>query len=593
MRSIAKVWIAVLALALFSRAAWAATLTASFDHDTLNLGESAVLSLKFDGVQPADPPNLPAIDGLQVQYTGQYLSSTVINNQFSSSIAFNYTVQPQRAGQFTIPALSINVNGQRVTSAPLILTVMKPAAPSASDINSGNEIAFMKLELPEQKVYVGQMLTAQMKIYLRDDIQDYSRRIQFNSMNADGFSLGNNAGAESQNVRIGDRNYRVLPIDMALTATRTGTLTLGPIGVTMDVLVANPNQQQEVNPFGFPIMNQGEERQMSLTSDAVSVQSLPLPEQGRPANFAGAIGAFDLRASVGPTNVLAGDPVTVHVEIFGRGSMDAVTLPDQSAISNFKIFPPTVKTQATDRLGLNGQKSFEEIVTPQSPDVHEWPALSFSFFNPDDGRYHTLTYPAVPLTVRSAGSTPLPTMLAGQPSAPASPAPSDILPIKQNPGSLAAPSAPLVAQPAFLALQSLPVLAFLGVFVWRQRRDSLANNPRLRRRRAVALLVRDGLADLKKFAAENRPDEFFATLFRLLQEQLGERLDCPASAITENVVEEHRLLLAAPAPLREALRELFQLCNQARYAPVRGTSELNSVAARLEKTLRELQELPA
>ena len=33
-------------------------------------------------------------------------------------------------------------------------------------------------------------------------------------------------------------------------------------------------------------------------------------------------------------------------------------------------------------------------------------------------------------------------------------------------------------------------------------------------------------------------DEFFAVLFRLLQEQLGERLDLPASAITEAVIEE-------------------------------------------------------
>ena len=79
------------------------------------------------------------------------------------------------------------------------------------------------------------------------------------------------------------------------------------------------------------------------------------------------------------------------------------------------------------------------------------------------------------------------------------------------------------------------------------------------------------LTDLKKFAAENKPDEFFATLFRLLQEQLGERLDCPASAITENVIEEHSILRGAPEATLDDLRELFQLCNQARYAPVRGT----------------------
>ena len=53
------------------------------------------------------------------------------------------------------------------------------------------------------------------------------------------------------------------------------------------------------------------------------------------------------------------------------------------------------------------------------------------------------------------------------------------------------------------------------------------------------------------------------------------------------------VLRAAPQTTLDALRELFQLCNQARYAPVRGTSELNSVAAKFEKTIGELQEVKA
>jgi hypothetical protein len=49
----------------------------------------------------------------------------------------------------------------------------------------------------------------------------------------------------------------------------------------------------------------------------------------------------------------------------------------------------------------------------------------------------------------------------------------------------------------------------------------------------------------------------------------------------------------APEPMRAALRELFQLCNQARYAPVRGRSELNSVTAKFEQASQELQEVKA
>jgi len=185
----------------------------------------------------------------------------------------------------------------------------------------------------------------------------------------------------------------------------------------------------------------------------------------------------------------------------------------------------------------------------------------------------------------------MPTLAANKNLTPENQPPQDILPIKESLGTLVSSKTPLVAQPVFLAVQTVPVLAFLAAFIWRKRTDNLANNPRLRRQRAVAQLVRNGLNDLKKFAAENKSDEFFALLFRLVQEQLGERLDCPATAITENVIDEHAVLRGAPDSTREALRELFQLCNQARYAPVRGTSELNSVAVKFENVVGELQEV--
>jgi hypothetical protein len=324
------------------------------------------------------------------------------------------------------------------------------------------------------------------------------------------------------------------------------------------------------------------------------VESLPVPEQNKPANFTGAVGDFMLTASAGPTTLTVGDPITVRVQISGSGALDAVTLPTQGAWNNFKTYPPTSKLETTDQFGFQGTKTFEQIVSPLNSDVQELPPLTFSFFNPNDGQYHTLTQPATPLTVHSAGASALPTIAGNKNSSTDNSAPpQDILPIKENLGALETKTVPLIARPEFLALQSLPVLAFLAAFIWRKRTDNLANNPRLRRQRAVAQLVSIGLDDLKKFAAENKPDEFFAMLFRLLQEQLGERLDCPATAITENVVEENSILRGANEATRNNLRELFQLCNQARYAPVRGTAELNSVAAQFEKAVGELQEVKA
>src|SRR5262249_31128228 len=121
--------------------------------------------------------------------------------------------------------------------------------------------------------------------------------------------------------------------------------------------------------------------------------------------------------------------------------------------------------------------------------------------------------------------------------------------------------------------------------------EQLANNPRLRRQRQVAQVIRAGLEDLKKFAAANDSDPFFATVFRLLQEQLGERLNLPATAITESVIDDYLRPRNVPDALVSSVQELFQACNLARYAPVRTSQEFAAVISNLDGVLRQLQAL--
>ena len=577
--------LAMLLVALLPGAAWAASFTATLDRNAIKLGEAATLSLAFEGAQPRTVPT-PEVAGLQFTQAGTSQFVNLVNGTMTATVTITFSVTARQTGEFTIPALTANVGGQQLISEPLKLTVTAASAPSAAAVNSGSEVAFLKLNFPKKKIYAGEAAVARLELYLRDDVQNFGN-FQITSSPTDGFSAGKTVELPNQRHRaqVGNRIYTVIPLAIPLTAIRTGTLTFGPF--TASATVVLPSQNQGGDPFFRQFLNQGEQRQVTLASEPVNVESLPLPPQNQPANFSGAIGNFQMTATAGPTAVTVGDPVTVRVQISGRGALDAVTLPEQGW-QNFKTYPPTTKLETTDQFGLQGTKTFEQIISPLNNDVHELPPLTFSFLNPDDGQYHTLTQPAMPLTVKAAGATPLPQMAANKSEE--KPA-QDILPIKENLGTLVAGKTPLVAQPAFLTVQSLPVLAFFAAYIWRKRADNLANNPRLRRQRAVAALIASGKTDLKKFAAENKPDEFFVTLFRLLQEQLGERLDCPATAITENVVEENSILRGAPENLRNSLREQFQLCNQARYAPVRGTSELNSVAAQFEKLLGELQNL--
>jgi hypothetical protein len=326
--------------------------------------------------------------------------------------------------------------------------------------------------------------------------------------------------------------------------------------------------------------------------DPKNLKVLPLPSSNAPPNFSGLVGNYTMAFSAGPTNVAVGDPITVKVQISGQGHLDGITLPDFGAWQDFKTYPPNTRVETTDPLGIKGSKFFEQIVVPQSPDIKELPSISFSFFDTDRKAYRTLTHPALPLIVRPGGAAPAPTVVtAGRPSQANAPPPQDIVPIKQRLGAVAQIGPPLVRQPWFLALQMVPLLAWISTLVWRKRSESLANNPRLRRQRKVARIIQDGLVELRRLAAENKSDEFFAVLFRLLQEQLGERLDLPASAITEAVIEERLRPGGAPETVLAGLQEMFQTCNLARYAPIKSSQELAAIIPKFEVVLNGLRGL--
>ncbi len=575
----------------------AAKFTASLDRDTITLGESVSLALTFDGGSPNAAPKLPPITGLSVtpgshavNQSIDFGSGTVISHD-----TYQLTLVPQSVGDFTIPALTAEVSGEKLITQPIRLRVLKPNAPTPEAVKSGSQIAFMRIVLPKKEVYLGEVLTAELQIYFRDVVQNFGN-FQFTAMPTEGFTVGKNVPGQNRRVQIGNGIYTLVPIQIALSAIKTGPLSIGPITATVVVELPSNNRQRDLfEQYGIRgLFSRGEQRQVTLATEAESVQSLPLPTANVPPNFNGAVGSYTMNVIAGPTNVATGDPITVRVQMSGRGALEALTLPAQPSWKDFKAYPPTVNLELADQLGRQGTKTFEQIVTPQSTDIHELPAFSFSFFDPDAKTYRTLTQPPVALTVRPGGAAPAPVVAAVKNSAANElPPAQDIVHIKARPGTLAQIGPPLALRPWFVAVQTAPVLAFLAAFVWRKRAESLANNPRLRRQRKVAQIIREGLEELRKHAVDKDSDAFFETLVGLLQEQIGERLDCPASAITEAVVDEKLRQRGLPETTLAALHELFQAANLARYAPMRSEQELAAIVPKLETALRALQEMKA
>ena len=566
----------------------AASFTATLDRDTIPVGESATLTLKFDGGQPKSGPNLPNIPNLQITGQGTSQSYSMGPGGTTISISHTYIVTPTQPGDYTIPTLGAIVDEKTLTSQPLKLKAVKA---STATENSGDQLAFLKMFVPKKEVFLGEVVGVQLQLYIRDGVlngdgilQSFEQLANNSSpLKVEGCNVLKTGYAQRRQMQVGNGIYTVATLVTAISPLKTGTITIDSINATISLQLPAGNN-------GW--FQQYKEQRVPIAAGTETLASLAVPKENAPANFNGAVGSYTMTVTAGPTNVAAGDPITVKIQITGNGALDSLALPDQPAWREFKTYPPTSKVEATDPLGIQGTKTFEQVVVPQSADIRELPAISFSYFDSDKKKYQTLTHSAISLVVRPGGASAMPTIAAtGRATQDAPPPSQDIVSIKQRPGNIGPPTVPLIQRPWFLTLQSIPALTFIGTVIYRRRSDSLANNPRLRRQRKVAQIVREGLGDLKRFAAEKNSDQFFATLFQLLQEQIGERLDQPASAITEAVIEEQLQPRGVPAPTLANLHELFQSHNLARYAPVKSSQELAALIPKLETVLKELQEV--
>jgi hypothetical protein len=553
--------------------AQAATVTASVDRPAIALGELITLSLTFEGVQLGQPA-LPTIPNLRVAGRGSSLNMDITRGV--SQQTFTYQLAPTAVGNFTIPPMQFNAGGQILRTPPVQFKVLQPGA-AVTPPGGGLPAAFVKLITPKKQLYVGEVSEVEVQVYFAE-----GRITQYPQLAIDsGVTAGKWLKPVETRVNLSNQIYGVVTFKQPFTPVKAGLVNIGP--ATASVLVPDQTRRADIF-FGRP------EREVRMATEKSVIQVLPVPDQNVPPTYAGAVGQFTLSLAATPTNVAAGDPITVRIKIAGRGALDAVRLPAQPDWTDFKTYPATSQIEGGDPNNNSGMKTFEQVVVPERPGIKALPPFAFSFFDPDQKMFRTVTTPMIALSVGapSGNTAAMPSLPGGTNAAPAQPG-SEFEHIKPHLGS--ANAAPLLlAQPWFLGLQLIPPAAWLGLLAWRKHRERLENNPRARRRAEVAQRIRRGLVELREHATAKNSEAFFGAVMRLLQEQIGERVDLPANAITEAVIEERLRPAGAPEELRGAVQKLFQACNLARYAPVKSGEELSALVPELEKALRELQQ---
>jgi hypothetical protein len=569
-----RLWTVIGLLLVTTRAFADVSVTASVDRNHIAFGESAALTISVQGTQSGAQPSIPKVDGLAFDGPSTQTSFSLNNAQMSQSINFVYQVTPSRTGAFTIPAVDVNVGGKIYSTTPIQLIVEK-----GTTQNDSSQELFARAVVPSKQVYLGQTVPVQVGVFSRADVP--LRGLNGFSYEADGLGFNYLHNLKPGTQVIDGESFNVGVIEGAISPERTGTLNFGPCVVKAQLIIRK--QGRSGSPFGDSMFDQmfgrTEVREVPLTTDPIPIEVLPLPEEGKPADFAGAVGQWNLEVTAKPTDVAVGDPITLTIKISGRGNIETVRAPQIGSLDGFKTYDPTTKTTKDD-LNTTGERDIQQVLIAKSTDVKELPEVRLVYFDPAARTYRTATQSPIKLVVK-AGTGGQSAIVSGSGSRlrPEEKMGQDIVYLKGDLGPAPA-SVPFCATPAFWGLNMTPVVALLGGIGWKRRTDRLRGDVAYARRTRAAKNAR------KLLASATSCDE----VEHALQHYLADRLNIPAGGITASIVDEQLVPRGVNGELAAHAKACFETCDTARFAGGMAGVDIPATRANVERLIDELEQ---
>lgn len=555
--------------------------TAEVDQNKIPLGTSARLTLTVTGTQDVTDIPAPSVDGLDIRFLGPSTQISIVNGQYSSRKSWMYSVVPLKTGRFTVPSVSINVNGVPCATDPVEIEVADASSgmdapavsPSPEAAASLTDKIFLVLRLPKDTAYVNERLPVKILLFMADlSVAD----VQFPELRQAGVDMDKFGQPRQYEQVVDGRRYHVAEFSTDIYPARPGEMVIGPATLDCNIVMKSASARAPLggsvfdDDFFNTFFDRYEKRPLTVQSKTSDLTVLPLPEENKPADFTGAVGQFSLDASVGPAEVNVGDPLTVKMQIGGEGNLKMVQPPAFSKADQFKVYDPQIKEE-------NGFKKLEQVLIPESEQVTGVPAVRFSYFDPALRQYRTLTQGPFPVTVRKpktdTGLAVIGATVGGETpvSAPAVLG-QDIIFIKEDPGTFYVVGERFYRGPAFYCAAVL-FLGLWGIFYGAHLRTrKMTADVAYARRLLAPREARRDLRALKRLQGSEETGKFYDALFRTLQKYLGNKLHLSAGAVTFETVQSGLAGRVAEKWLEE-IRQALEECDALRYAPAGSSAQ--------------------
>ncbi|HVI43896.1 MAG TPA: BatD family protein [Chitinophaga sp.] len=609
--------------------------TTSVSSNTVSQDEPFQIQFMLEnGVNIASftPPSFKDFEVLQGP--SQMQGQSIFNGKRSEYIALSYVLQPKRVGNFTIPGAQARVNGSLVKSNPVLIEVRKgnaqAQAPQATpppvghrDRSSGGEELpegvlrkgedinaklkkniFLKVDVDKTDLYEGDQLTVTYKLYTRLPTNSSVTKVPaFKGFSAKDIELPNPPQATEE--RINGIPFKVFTIRKTLLfPLQSGTLDLDPVEVNNEVrlvkLVSGKQSKAKdqfddffndpafKDPFFDDFFNRPEveyeDVPYKIQSTPIKVNVKPLPAEGKPASFNGAVGHFNMTATVDKTKLSTDDALTLKVTISGQGNVNLLNSPKVEVPTGFEKYDPkTTDDIEKNSNPLTGSRQFEYVLMPQEAGQHTIPAVEFSYFDPSANSYKTLRSEPFVINITQGKRIK-------EDKHDFSVGKNELVKIDTGLHKWSKKQGWLITSAWFYILLLLPLLIAGGLILYKRKQDYNITNAALLKHRYANKVALKRLELAARYLKEGKDKSFYEETSRAVWGYLSHKLKIPFADLSKQLVQEKLSARQINGSNTSDLFELIDNCEMALYAPSHNNNKMQGTYTQAVNIITNLED---
>lgn len=570
-----------------------------------------VYSLKNGSPQNYQGPEFgEGFDLLVGPSTSHGKTISMVNGQTTvmENSSFTYVLMPTKEGSFTISPARVTVNGKMHMSNSLTIKVLPAESnPQAGATQQGNGRSsqqqqqvnlsdndiFVKTELSKTKVFEQEQLIATIKLYYRVNVRSLNdvKLPEFKGFITQEIDM--NEDQKYGMDMVNGKSYKTVILkQMVLSPQKSGKQVIEPGKISAIVQV--PVSQRRGSIFDDFFSSYADvKKQLNVPGATINVSALP--EAGKPADFSGAVGDFQMSANLTNDHVKANEAINLKMKISGVGNIKYLKYPEIKFPQDFEVYDPKVDTkQNVSQNGISGSKNIEYVAIPRYEGEFTIPAASFSYFDVKTKKYKTLTTPEYTLTVEKGDAPaagPVVSNYANKQNVKM--LDKELRYINTKDLALQERGDFFFGSTAYWMALLIPLLLFVGGFV--AYKKYLADNSDLvlvKNKRANKQAKKRLKAAESHIATDNKA-AFYEEVMKAMWGYVGDKLNIAVSDLNRDNVESQLKSHSVSSDTIARFIKLLDSCEFARYAPSQEANALNMVYSEaselIEKIERELK----